>query len=140
MDPQRVDLKHTLNLMRTDFPMKANLPQTEPKMLERWQQQDIYAQVRKAREGRPPYILHDGPPYANGHIHLGHAYNKILKDIVGKSYRMSGYHVPIRPGWDCHGLPIELKVTQQQPELKSTDIKKACRVYAQQWVDTQRKD
>ena len=144
MDPQRVDLKHTLNLMRTDFPMKANLPQSEPKMLERWQQQDIYAQVRKAREGRPPYILHDGPPYANGHIHLGHAFNKILKDFVLKSKCMAGFDVPYVPGWDCHGLPIEIKVDSELGSRKAkmtvAEIRAECRKYAQKYVDIQRKE
>ncbi|PYT29090.1 MAG: isoleucine--tRNA ligase, partial [Acidobacteria bacterium] len=110
MDSKGVDLKQTLNLMRTAFPMKANLPQSEPKMLERWHQEDIYGQVRQARVGKPVYILHDGPPYANGHIHLGHAFNKILKDFVLKSKCMAGFDTPYVPGWDCHGLPIEIKV------------------------------
>ena len=84
--------------------------------------------------------MHDGPPYANGHIHLGHAYNKILKDIVTKSQRMFGKHVPVTPGWDCHGLPIELKVTQENPGLSRSDLKKACRAYATKWIDIQREE
>ncbi|HUJ22877.1 MAG TPA: isoleucine--tRNA ligase [Bryobacteraceae bacterium] len=144
MDAEAVDLKRTLNLMRTDFPMKANLPQTEPKMLERWQQEDIYAQVRRAREGRPAYILHDGPPYANGHIHLGHAFNKILKDFVLKSKCMAGFDVPYVPGWDCHGLPIEIKVDSELGSRKArmtiAQIRAECRKYAEKYVDIQRRE
>ena len=119
MDSQRVDLKHTLNLMRTDFPMKANLPQSEPKTLDRWEREEIYGQIRRSREGRPVYILHDGPPYANGKIHLGTAFNKILKDFVLKSKCMAGFDVPYVPGWDCHGLPIEIKVDNELGSRKA---------------------
>jgi isoleucyl-tRNA synthetase len=144
MDPQSVDLKKTLNLMRTDFPMKANLPQTEPKMLARWQQEDIYGQIRGARSGQPPYILHDGPPYANGDIHLGTAFNKILKDFVLKSKGMAGFDTPYVPGWDCHGLPIELKVDNQlgsrKAKMSAAEIRAECRKYAQKYVELQRKE
>jgi isoleucyl-tRNA synthetase len=144
MDPQSVDLKKTLNLMRTDFPMKANLPQTEPKMLERWQQEGIYGQIRRAREGRPAYILHDGPPYANGDIHLGTAFNKILKDFVLKSKCMAGFDTPYVPGWDCHGLPIELKVDNQlgsrKAKMSVAEIRAECRKYAQKYVEIQRRE
>src|SRR3954465_12592835 len=94
MDPKPVDLKQTVNLPKTAFPMKANLPQVEPKMLARWESEDIYGQIRASREGRPPYILHDGPPYANGNIHLGTAYNKIVKDFIVKAKTMSGFDAP----------------------------------------------
>jgi len=144
MDPQHVDLKKTLNLMRTDFPMKANLPQSEPKMLERWLNEDIYGQMRRAREGRPVYLLHDGPPYANGHIHLGTAFNKILKDFVLKSKCMAGFDTPYVPGWDCHGLPIELKVDNElgsrKARMSAAEIRAECRKYAQKYVDIQRKE
>ena len=104
------DLKSTLNLPRTDFPMKANLAQAEPKRLEEWERSALYAAVRAARKGAPVFVLHDGPPYANGDIHLGTVLNKVLKDIVVRSRTMFGYDAPYVPGWDCHGLPIELKV------------------------------
>ncbi len=130
--------KETLNLPRTDFPIRSNPKVDDPKMLERWEQEDLCRQSFFANQGHTPYILHDGPPYANGNIHLGHALNKILKDIVGKSQRMFGKHVPITPGWDCHGLPIELKVSKEQPGLDKSAFKKACRAYAQKWVDVQR--
>jgi len=107
------ELKATLTLPKTDFPMKANLPQNEPTRLERWAELDIYAELRKAGAGRPSYLLHDGPPYANGPLHLGHALNKGLKDFVVKSKTMAGYDSPYVPGFDCHGLPIEIKVDEQ---------------------------
>src|SRR5690606_570957 len=107
------DYKHTLNLPETAFPMKANLAQREPEQLQQWQQQDLFAEIRKARAGRNKFILHDGPPYANGEIHIGHAVNKILKDIIVKSKTLSGFDAPYVPGWDCHGLPIELKVEEK---------------------------
>ena len=108
-----LELKSTINLPKTDFPMKANLPQNEPKALARWQQMGIYQRIREARQGAPTYVLHDGPPYANGPIHLGHALNKCLKDFIVKSKTMAGFDSPYVPGWDCHGLPIEIKVDQQ---------------------------
>ena len=104
------DLRSTLNLPRTDFPMKANLPQAEPRRLAQWTADGLYAKVRAARKGRAPFVFHDGPPYANGHIHLGTALNKILKDLVVRSRSMAGHDAPFVPGWDCHGLPIELQV------------------------------
>jgi isoleucyl-tRNA synthetase len=144
MDPQHVDLKQTLNLMRTDFPMKANLPQTEPKILERWQKENVYASIRRAREGRPMYVLHDGPPYANGDIHLGTAFNKILKDLVVKSKCMAGFDTPYVPGWDCHGLPIEFKVDNdlgsRKAQMTVAQIRAECRKYAGKWVDVQRRE
>ena len=113
MGAASVDLKKTVNLPRTDFPMKANLAQMEPKMLLRWETRGLYAKIRAARAGQPMYVLHDGPPYANGNIHLGHALNKILKDFIVKLKTMEGYDSPYVPGWDCHGLPIEIKVDSE---------------------------
>src|SRR5579872_6088812 len=122
--------------------MKANLPQNEPKMLARWQEMGAYQRLRKARAGAPPYILHDGPPYANGPIHLGTALNKSLKDFIIKSKNMAGFDAPYVPGWDCHGLPIEIKVDQQlggkKLQMKATDVRLECRKYAQKFLDLQR--
>src|SRR5947209_4546975 len=144
MDPHNVDLKQTINLPKTGFSMKANLPQAEPKMLERWEKEDLYGQIRKARAGRPIYILHDGPPYANGRIHLGTAFNKILKDFVVKSKSMAGFDSPYVPGWDCHGLPIEIKVDSElgskKAQMTAVQIRRACRKYAEKYVDIQRTD
>lgn len=133
-------LKATLNLPHTDFPIRPNAKVDDPAMIERWQREGLYQKSFERNAGKTKYILHDGPPYANGNIHLGHAYNKILKDITTKSHRMAGFHVPVIPGWDCHGLPIELKVVQQQAGLSPLEIKKACRAYAQQWIDVQREE
>ena len=104
------DYKDTLNLPKTDLAMKANLPSKEPKMLEYWEDINLLEKIREARSGRENFILHDGPPYANGEIHTGHAVNKVLKDMVVKSQTLSGKYAPYVPGWDCHGLPIELNV------------------------------
>ena len=135
-------LKSTLNLPQTSFAMKANLPVNEPLRLAGWQKQDIYAQIRAARAGAPKYILHDGPPYANGAIHLGHALNKCIKDFVVKTKTMAGFDAPYVPGWDCHGLPIEIKVDEQlgrkKLEMDPIAVRKACRTYAQKYVDLQR--
>src|ERR1043165_9032844 len=105
MDLANLDLKATINLPKTSFSMKANLPQSEPKMLARWEAEDQYGQIRSSSAGRPRYVLHDGPPYANGHIPLGTAFNKIIKDFIVKSKTMAGFDSPYVPGWDCHGLP-----------------------------------
>jgi isoleucyl-tRNA synthetase len=138
-----MDLKATLNLPQTDFPMKANLPQSEPRRLQAWEEAGLYAQVRKAREGAPKFVLHDGPPYANGDIHLGTALNKILKDFVVRSRTLAGFDAPYVPGWDCHGLPIELKVDKdlgaKKKELSPVAFRRACREYATKWLDTQRR-
>jgi isoleucyl-tRNA synthetase len=135
-------LKSTLNLPKTEFPMKANLPQNEPKWLERWESMKLYDKIREARKGAPTYILHDGPPYANGPIHLGHALNKCLKDFVVKSKTMAGFDSPYVPGWDCHGLPIEIKVDEslgrKKLEMAPIQVRKACREYAQKYLDLQR--
>ncbi|MEO8660958.1 MAG: class I tRNA ligase family protein, partial [Bryobacteraceae bacterium] len=115
-----IDLKKTVNLPKTDFPMKANLTTLEPKLLERWEGEGLYARIRKERAGRPLWVLHDGPPYANGNIHLGTAFNKILKDFLVKSHSMAGFDAPYVPGWDCHGLPIEFKVDNDLGKKKAT--------------------
>ena len=107
------DYKHTLNLPETAFPMRGNLAKREPGMLKQWYQDDLYGEIRKAKQGKPSFILHDGPPYANGQIHIGHAVNKILKDIIIKSKTLSDFDAPYTPGWDCHGLPIELQVEKK---------------------------
>ena len=107
------DYKNTLNLPRTAFPMKASLAQREPQRLQQWQDIELYRKIREVSAGRPKYILHDGPPYANGELHLGHAVNKILKDIIVKSRTLDGFDAPYVPGWDCHGLPIELNVEKK---------------------------
>ena len=138
------DYKDTLNLPRTDFPMKGNLPNREPAMLQRWEDMDLYGQLRSAGEGRPRFVLHDGPPYANGDIHIGHAVNKVLKDIIIKSKTLSGFDAPYVPGWDCHGLPIELnvekKVGKAGIKVKAPVFRNACRDYAGKQMDGQRKD
>jgi len=135
------ELKATLTLPYTAFPMKANLPQNEPLRLERWASMRLYEELRKAGQGRPAYLLHDGPPYANGPIHLGHALNKGLKDFVVKSKTMAGYDAPYVPGFDCHGLPIEIKVDEhlgrKKLEMPVPDVLEACRAYAQKFVDLQ---
>jgi isoleucyl-tRNA synthetase len=137
-----VELKDSLNLPKTDFPMKANLPQNEPKLLERWEQSRIYDQIRASRKGQPTYVLHDGPPYANGAIHLGHALNKCLKDFVVKSRTMAGFDSPYVPGWDCHGLPIEIKVDEalgrKKLQMEPMEVRNECRKYAQKYLDIQR--
>ncbi len=137
-----LDLKATLNLPKTAFPMKANLPQNEPKQLEKWEEMRIYDRIREVHKGQPIYVLHDGPPYANGPIHLGTALNKILKDFIVKSRTMSGFDAPYVPGWDCHGLPIEIKVDndlgRKKLEMDPLEVREACRVYAQKYLDLQR--
>ncbi len=140
-DPKEsVSFKDTLNLPKTDFPIRANPKSDDPVMIRRWEEEDLYSKTFYAHEGKEKYILHDGPPYANGHIHVGHAFNKIEKDITTKSQRMFGYHTPVTPGWDCHGLPIEFKVTQDNPNLSSKELKKKCREYAAHWIDVQRQE
>jgi isoleucyl-tRNA synthetase len=137
-----LELKTTLNLPKTEFSMKANLPQNEPKWLERWEKMGIYGKIRDSRKGRDHYVLHDGPPYANGPIHEGHALNKCLKDFVVKSRNMAGFDSPYVPGWDCHGLPIEIKVDEslgrKKLEMAPLDVRKACRKYAEKYLDLQR--
>lgn len=139
------DYKHTLNLPNTSFPMKGNLAQREPEILKRWEASNIYQQIRQVSANRDnQFILHDGPPYANGDIHIGHAVNKILKDIIVKSKTFSGYDVPFIPGWDCHGLPIEVMVEKKKgkpgQKISAKEFREACREYAKQQVDRQRED
>lgn len=138
------DYKHTLNLPQTDFPMKANLAQREPARLQHWDEMGLYERIREQRQGRGKFILHDGPPYANGDIHIGHAVNKILKDIIVKSKTLSGYDAPYVPGWDCHGLPIELnvekKVGKANHKVSAEVFRQHCRDYASKQVNGQRED
>ena len=138
------DYKATLNLPKTGFPMKANLANREPETLKRWQQDNLYQQIREASKGRPQFILHDGPPYANGDIHIGHAVNKIIKDIIVKSKTLNGFDAPYVPGWDCHGLPIELnvekKVGKAGVKIEPSAFRNKCREYARKQVEGQKKD
>ena len=138
------DYKATLNLPHTDFPMRGNLAKREPEMLAHWEKNGIYQRIREASAGRPKFILHDGPPYANGNLHLGHAVNKMLKDIIIKSKNFIGYDAPYVPGWDCHGLPIEHKVETmigragEKVDFKTFRAK--CREFALGQIDGQRKE
>src|SRR5579872_576442 len=135
---QKKSFKDTLNLPHTNFPMRPNPKEDDALMLKRWENENIYIRSFDKNKGNEKFILHDGPPYANGHTHLGHAYNKILKDIVTKSQRMMGKHVPVIPGWDCHGLPIEFAVKKENPALTGDALKKECREYAQKWIEVQK--
>ena len=139
-----MDYKKTLNLPKTSFPMKANLPQREPQILQRWEELDLYRLLMEEQTGRTPFILHDGPPYANGRIHIGHALNKILKDFVVKSKAMEGKASPFVPGWDCHGLPIEFQVLKslgpKKKEMSTLNIRQVCREYAQKYVNIQKEE
>lgn len=144
-----VDYSKTLYLPETDFPMRAGLPENEPKLQKRWDDENLYAKLRKKAAGRPKFVLHDGPPYANGHLHIGHALNKILKDVVTRSKQMAGFDSNYVPGWDCHGLPIEWKIEEenyrskgkQKPDLSDSAamiaFRKECRAYAEHWVGVQ---
>lgn len=138
------DYKNTLNLPQTDFPMQANLPKREPLTLSRWQELNLYQQIREQRKGKPKFILHDGPPYANGRPHLGTALNKILKDMVIKSKTLAGFNAPFIPGWDCHGLPIELNVEKNlgksEQVLSGNAFRQACRDYATSQIELQKED
>ncbi len=144
-DPTKTDYRASVFLPTTDFPMKAGLPQKEPGLLARWQDQQIYQKLRDSRRGREKFILHDGPPYANGDMHIGHALNHILKDMVVRTQSLLGKDAPYVPGWDCHGLPIEWKVEEQyrkkklnKDEVPVKEFRAECRAYAQHWVNTQR--
>jgi len=146
MCAETLDYKDTLKLPKTEFPMRAGLPKREPEWLERWAEMDIYHRLR-AQKGRTPFILHDGPPYANGHLHIGHALNKILKDMVVRSQQMSGKDARYVPGWDCHGLPIEWKIEEQyrakgknKDEVPINELRAECRKFAEGWVDIQREE
>ncbi len=138
------DYKHTINLPQTGFPMKADLAGREPAMLAGWEREGLYQKIRAASQGRPSFVLTDGPPYANGAIHLGHAVNKVLKDIIVKSRTLDGYDAPYVPGWDCHGLPIEMQVEKTHgrvgQKIDAKAFRAACRDYAQKQIDSQRKD
>ncbi len=137
-------VKDTLNLPKTNFPMKARLPQKEPEILKKWESMELYKKILEKRKNSPPFVLHDGPPYANGKIHLGHALNKILKDFIVKSKTMEGFKAPYLPGWDCHGLPIEIKVDQllgeKKKELSIIQFREECRKYAEKYINIQRED
>ncbi|MGH6631140.1 MAG: class I tRNA ligase family protein, partial [Burkholderiales bacterium] len=125
------DYKHTLNLPDTAFPMRGDLARREPGWVKQWQEASLYQRIREAARGRPKFILHDGPPYANGDIHIGHAVNKILKDIVVKSKTLAGFDSPYVPGWDCHGLPIEHQVEKVHGKnIPAAQFRKLCREYA----------
>jgi isoleucyl-tRNA synthetase len=144
---EQPDYKDTVFLPKTDFPMKAGLANKEPGILARWEEQGLYERLREARKGREQFILHDGPPYANGNIHIGHALNKILKDLVIRSQSLLGKDAPYVPGWDCHGLPIEWKIEEQyrkkklnKDEVPAAEFRAECRTYAAQWVDVQREE
>src|SRR6187455_3704843 len=136
--------KDTVNLPRTAFPMKASLQTAEPEALARWKDMDLYAQIRAKRRGSPKFVLHDGPPYANGQIHLGTALNKILKDLVVKSRTMAGFDSPYVPGYDCHGLPIELRVDRElgkkKRDMSVADFRRACRAYAERFIGVMTKE
>jgi isoleucyl-tRNA synthetase len=136
-------LKETLNLPKTDFPMKANLPQNEPKQLEAWQEADLYQQILEARHGKPLFVLHDGPPYPTGTIHLGTGLNKILKDLIVKTKSMAGHYAPYVPGWDCHGLPIETQVEKElggKGKVAPAEFRKLCRQFAGRFIEQHKKD
>src|SRR5213596_1149465 len=130
--------KDTLNLPRTEFPMKANLPMREPEMLRNWEEMRLYQEIQRSRAGRELFVLHDGPPFANGDVHMGTALNKILKDFVVKSQTMLGKRAPYVPGWDCHGLPIEYKVVKESRDLAPLEVRKRCEAFARKFIDIQR--
>src|SRR6202163_3195018 len=139
------DYSETLFLPKTDFPMRAGLPQKEPEILARWQKLDVYGKLRAASSSRRKFILHDGPPYANGNIHIGHALNKILKDVVTRSQQMLGFDSNYVPGWDCHGLPIEWKIEEEyrakgknKDTVPVVEFRQECRAFAAHWIDVQR--
>src|SRR3954468_8727146 len=146
------DYSQTLFLPQTEFPMRAGLPQKEPELLKRWQKLDLTKRLREAAKGRDKFVLHDGPPYANGNIHIGHALNKILKDVVTRSQQMLGYDSNYVPGWDCHGLPIEWKIEEEnyrsknkpKPNFRDPDamvaFRRECRAYAERWLNVQREE
>ena len=144
-DPSKRDYRDTLFLPATDFPMKAGLAAAEPQWLARWEEMDLYGRMRAAAKGRPLFLLHDGPPYANGDIHIGTALNKILKDFVVRSQQMLGKDAPYVPGWDCHGLPIEWKIEEEyrakgksKDEVPVLKLRAECRAFAERWIGVQR--
>ena len=141
------DYSPTLNLPKTEFPMRAGLPKKEPEIVARWQQENLYQSLRDDAKDRPKYVLHDGPPYANGHLHIGHALNKILKDIITRSFQMRGFDSNYVPGWDCHGLPIEWKIEEKyrakgrnKDDVPINEFRQECREFAAHWVGVQSKE
>ncbi|HNO64037.1 MAG TPA: class I tRNA ligase family protein, partial [Thauera aminoaromatica] len=135
------DYRKTLNLPDTPFPMRGDLPRREPNWIADWQQKKLYQRIRKASAGRPKFVLHDGPPYANGSLHIGHALNKILKDIIVRSKTLAGFDAPYVPGWDCHGLPIEHKVeVTHGKNLPADRVRELCRAYAAEQIEIQKAD
>src|SRR5687768_11815579 len=130
--------KETLHLPKTDFPMKADLVKREPERLARWEHDGLYRRIQEGRSDAPSFILHDGPPFANGDVHMGTALNKVLKDIVVKSRTMMGFRAPFVPGWDCHGLPIEFKVVKESRELAPAEVRRRSEEYARKYVEIQR--
>ena len=142
-----VDYKTTVFLPKTDFPMKAGLPDLEPRLLARWQEIDLFGQLRRQGQGRAKFVLHDGPPYANGHLHIGHALNKILKDVINRTQQMQGKDAHYVPGWDCHGLPIEWKIEERYRDkgldkdaVDPVEFRRECREFAAHWIDVQREE
>ncbi len=140
----KVDYSSTLYLPQTEFPMRAGLPQKEPEIVARWQKMELYKRLRASAAGREKFVLHDGPPYANGNIHIGHALNKILKDVITRSFQMRGFDSNYVPGWDCHGLPIEWKIEEayrakgkNKDEVDINEFRRECREFAQGWIDVQ---
>ncbi|MBR6259241.1 MAG: class I tRNA ligase family protein, partial [Oscillospiraceae bacterium] len=137
-----MDYNATLNLPKTDFPMRASLPSREPGMLQSWEEMDVYARMMEKNEGRPLFVLHDGPPFSNGHLHMGHALNKCLKDFIVRYKNMTGYKAPYTPGWDNHGMPIESAIIKQQKlnrkAMSIPEFRDACHKFAQDFVDIQR--
>ncbi len=139
--PEKMDYKNTLNLPDTPFPMRGDMAKREPQMVAQWQEQQRYRRIRAVAKGRPKFVLHDGPPYANGDIHIGHAVNKVLKDIIVKSKTLAGFDAPYVPGWDCHGLPIELQVEKQHGKnIPAGQFRELCRAYATEQIARQKKD
>ena len=144
MSATATDYKATVFLPRTNFPMRGELPKREPVLLARWEAMGLWQKLRAEAAGRPSFILHDGPPYANGNIHIGHALNKILKDVVNRGRQMSGYDALYIPGWDCHGLPIEWRIEEEyrktgrdKDQVPLLDFRAECRTYAQHWLVVQ---
>src|SRR3984885_15376779 len=143
-EPKKADYRDTVFLPKTDFPMRGSLPQKEPKLLARWKAMDLHGKLRAQSKGREKFILHDGPPYANGNIHLGTALTKILKDTINRAYQMLGYDAPYVPGWDCHGLPIEWKIEEQyraqgkdKDQVPILQFRSECREFAEHWKNVQ---
>ena len=133
-----MNYKETLNLPKTEFPMKANLTTREPEILAKWESNGLYEQIQERTKAGPLFVLHDGPPFANGDVHMGTALNKVLKDLIVKSRAMAGYRAPYVPGWDCHGLPIEFKVVKESQGLSPLEVRERSEKYARKYIDIQR--